>query len=67
LIEDKIEEIEELEKYVEEEEDDDGAWEEGKKEVEEGFQIIENACELMFVVIVIALASFLFSSIQNSC
>jgi len=44
LIEDKIEEIEELEKYVEEE-DDDGAWEEGKKEVEEGFQIIENALE----------------------
>jgi len=45
LIEDKIEEIEELEKYVEEEDDDDGAWEEGKKEVEEGFQIIENALE----------------------
>lgn len=50
MIVDKIHEIEMIEEVVveaEEDDDDDGAWEEGKKEVEEGFQIIENACEFL--------------------
>ncbi|KAL7458333.1 hypothetical protein ACHAWC_010494 [Mediolabrus comicus] len=52
MILDKIQEIGTLAKEVENEEDDDdddyvdsSIWEEGKKEVEEGFQIIENALE----------------------
>jgi hypothetical protein len=39
-----------LEKEMEAEDDDDGAWELGKKEVEEGLQIIENACKFYMYV-----------------
>lgn len=43
-IESKIEEMEEMEKILENE-DDDGAFEEGKKEAEEGIEVIEQACK----------------------
>ena len=48
MIEEKIQEMETIEKFMEDE-DDDGAFEEGKMEVEEGIQIIENACEFVFL------------------
>ena len=57
MIVDKLQEIGTLAKEVENEEDDDdddyvdsSIWEEGKKEVEEGFQIIENACKFCLLL-----------------